>query len=181
MRSADVFCEKSEILLFLQNLNRPAQDANHCIKTMYYLSSEGGALIITNTIGLRYSISFRNQEGYLEENGITSAAKSILAKRDSSELMSYFDLSVIIQEIQEQTGVFGTKPFCDPHNHRIWLGDKIRQRRKEMGVDESEIAEWLEISTKTMRKIEEGRYAADIDLLQRIAEALHCNLGLIAK
>lgn len=164
-----------------KHLNRPAQDAKLCIRTMYYSSLEGNTLIITNSINLRYTINYGGPTEYLIEKGVLAAAQSILDGRDSDELMNPFDLSMIIIGINDKTGIFGTRPCCDKHNYRIWLGEQIHQKRRENAVDESEMAEAVGISTKTLKKIEEGRYAADIDLLQRIAEVLHCNLALLAK
>lgn len=148
---------------------------------MYYTSLEGSTLIITNSINLHYSITFGCKPDYLEQKGILAIAQSILDKRDSSELLDYFELSMIMLEIQDTIGIFGIKTTCDKHNHRIWLGEQIHQKRQENGVDESEMAEAVGISTKTLKKIEEGRYAADVDLLQKIAEVLHCNLALVVK
>ena len=164
-----------------QKLNSPAQDVKLCIRHMYYSSLEGNTLIITNSINLRYTITYGGPAEYLKEKGVLEAAQEILAERDSDELMNPFDLSMILIGINDKTGIFGMKPYCNKHNYRIWLGEQIRKKRRENGIDESEMAEAVEISTKTLKKIEEGRYAADVDLLQKIAEVLHCNLALMQK
>ena len=55
---------------------------------------------------------------------------------------------------------------------RVQLGRFFQQRREEMGHDRKDLAEHLGISEETVKGIETGRFAWDIDLHFRICQAL---------
>ncbi len=55
---------------------------------------------------------------------------------------------------------------------RQQLGDMFRQRRQQMGRTQKEVADFLELSAETVKGIETGRFAWDIDLLFRLCAAL---------
>lgn len=52
------------------------------------------------------------------------------------------------------------------------MGKRIRQRRKELGITQSQLAEMLEISNNHLSSIENGRGSASLDLFCRICAVL---------
>lgn len=55
---------------------------------------------------------------------------------------------------------------------RVQLGQFFRKRREEMGASVEQLAQHLGISANTMRGIESGRFAWNIDLHLRICQSL---------
>lgn len=55
---------------------------------------------------------------------------------------------------------------------RVQLGQYFKNRREEMGASVEQLAQHLGISANTMRGIESGRFAWDIDMHFRICQAL---------
>lgn len=55
---------------------------------------------------------------------------------------------------------------------RQQLGQLFKKRREEMGHDEQTVADHLGITANTLKGIESGRFAWDIDLHLRICQAL---------
>src|SRR5690606_31866574 len=55
---------------------------------------------------------------------------------------------------------------------REQLGRFFKQRREELGQSQADMAAFLGITVNTLNRIEEGRFAWDIDLQHRICQAL---------
>jgi len=70
-------------------------------------------------------------------------------------------------------------------NHTIMgnniIGKTIQQRRKELKITQSSLAELAEISINTLYKIERGEANPTLDILQKIADVLGLELTLITK
>ena len=61
------------------------------------------------------------------------------------------------------------------------IGKTIQQRRKELKITQSSLAELAEISINTLYKIERGEANPTLDVLQKIADVLGLELTLITK
>lgn len=55
---------------------------------------------------------------------------------------------------------------------RVALGSFLKERRKQMGRTEKELAEFLKLSAETVKGVEDGRFAADIDTIFRFCKEL---------
>ncbi len=53
------------------------------------------------------------------------------------------------------------------------LGFRIGERRRELGIKQSELAEMIGVSTKYISNIETGKKHLSLDLLAKITVALH--------
>ena len=59
----------------------------------------------------------------------------------------------------------------------VWTDD---QRIKRKGLTQGELAERCGIAQSHIARIEAGRYSVGFDTLQQIAEALECEIDLVA-
>ena len=59
------------------------------------------------------------------------------------------------------------------------IGNKIKQRRKEMGYSQEELAEMCEISASYVGHIERGTKKMSIPIAVNIANALHLSLDYL--
>lgn len=59
-----------------------------------------------------------------------------------------------------------------------WLGmaATIKRRRARLGITQAELAERVGVRLPTIGRIEIGNRRPSIDLLERLAEALHCRV-----
>ena len=63
----------------------------------------------------------------------------------------------------------------------IQLGRTIRNRRKELGITQSHLAELANVSTNTLYKLERGQGNPSLDILQKLTEVLGMELKLEVK
>lgn len=61
------------------------------------------------------------------------------------------------------------------------IGKNIKERREQSGLDQSELAERLEIDRSLISHIESGRKLPSVPLLADIAKALGCTMDELAK
>ena len=61
------------------------------------------------------------------------------------------------------------------------IGKTIQQRRKELKITQSSLAELAEISINTLYKIERGEANPTLEVLKKIADVLGLALTLITK
>lgn len=54
------------------------------------------------------------------------------------------------------------------------LGERVRSRRRELGMTQVEFARLLEVSQPNVSDIEHGRAGVSVERLLRIAEILQC-------
>lgn len=57
------------------------------------------------------------------------------------------------------------------------LGKKIQKLRKNIGLTQEEVAEKIGISRAYMGYIEQGRYSASIEVLEKIAKVLKVKMA----
>lgn len=61
-------------------------------------------------------------------------------------------------------------------NHRIAIGNRIAEIRKQRGLSLRDLAEASGLDHSNIGKIENGRYNVGIDILYKICKALDCEL-----
>lgn len=59
------------------------------------------------------------------------------------------------------------------------MGERIREMRAAQGWTQEQIAEMAGITTSNLARIEAGRYAVSLDVLNKIAGALNAELRMI--
>ena len=67
------------------------------------------------------------------------------------------------------------------YNKRKAMGDSIRAMRTAQGWEQEQLAQIAGITTANVRSVEAGKYAVNIDVLNKIAEALNAELRMIGK
>ncbi len=61
------------------------------------------------------------------------------------------------------------------------LGEKIKNRRKELRITQPHLAELAQVSTNTLYKLERGQGNPSLDVLNKLAEVLGMELILEVK
>ena len=67
------------------------------------------------------------------------------------------------------------------YDKRKAMGESIRTMRNAQGWDQEQLAQIAGITTANVRSIEAGKYAVNIDVLNKIAGALNAELRMIEK
>ena len=65
----------------------------------------------------------------------------------------------------------------DSPSQTVKLGQKIRLRRKKLGMTQEELAEKLGVVHQALSRIEQGHTAPKMDRLPAIAKALQCTVS----
>lgn len=63
--------------------------------------------------------------------------------------------------------------------HRIRIGQRLKEIRKERGMTATELAELCGLSQTTISKVENGRWSASVDILSKICEVLDARLDIV--
>jgi y4mF family transcriptional regulator len=61
------------------------------------------------------------------------------------------------------------------------IGQTIKQRRKELGITQADLAELADISKNTLYKLERGQLNPSLDILTKLARVLGMELKLEVK
>ena len=67
------------------------------------------------------------------------------------------------------------------YDKRKAMGESIRAMRTAQGCEQGQLARIAGITTSIVRSVEAGKYAVNIDVLNKIAEALNAELRMIGK
>lgn len=67
------------------------------------------------------------------------------------------------------------------YDKRKSMGENIRKLRTAQGWEQEQLAQIADITTANVRSVEAGKYAVNIDVLNKIAEALGAELRMIEK
>ena len=67
------------------------------------------------------------------------------------------------------------------YDKRKAMGDSIRSMRTAQGWEQEQLARIAGITTANVRSVEAGKYAVNIDVLNKIAGALNAELRMIEK
>jgi transcriptional regulator with XRE-family HTH domain len=67
------------------------------------------------------------------------------------------------------------------YDKRKVMGENIRRLRTAQGWEQEQLAQIVGITTSNVRSVEAGKYAVNIDVLNKIAGALGAELRMIEK
>ena len=67
------------------------------------------------------------------------------------------------------------------YDKRKAIGDSVRSMRTAQGWEQEQLARIAGITTANVRSVEAGKYAVNIDVLNKIAGALNAELRMIEK
>lgn len=67
------------------------------------------------------------------------------------------------------------------YDKRKVMGENIRRLRTAQGWEQEQLAQIAGITTSNVRSVEAGKYAVNIDVLNKIAGALGAELRMIEK
>lgn len=73
-----------------------------------------------------------------------------------------------------------TKYYGDLDYFRQELGERLTERRKELGMTQKELAEKMGVSQSSVSKTERGECALSLLMLETYFEALDLSWGLVA-
>lgn len=73
-----------------------------------------------------------------------------------------------------------TKYYGDLDYFRQELGERLTERRKELGMTQKELAEKMGVSQSSVSKTERGECALSLLMLETYFEALDMSWGLVA-
>ena len=65
--------------------------------------------------------------------------------------------------------------------HRLKLGDKIRQVREQKGYSQEQLADMMDINRSTISKIENGKFSITVDYLVRFSIFLDYEFKVIER
>jgi len=101
-----------------------------------------------------------------------------------SELANKEDAATIMAKIMREMGDYmATNHYCIamPYNHRIAIGQRIKELRVKNGLSQRDLAELTGYTNANIANIELGKYSVGLDVLSNIADKLGCNIELIEK
>ena len=67
------------------------------------------------------------------------------------------------------------------YDKRKTMGESIRAMRTAKGLEQEQLAQIAGITTANIRSVEAGKYAVNIDVLNKIAGAMGAELRMIEK
>lgn len=63
-------------------------------------------------------------------------------------------------------------------NHRIEIGNRVAEIRKQKGLTQSELSEITGLQQVNISKIETGKYNVSIDILNKVCKALEVEIKI---
>lgn len=144
---------------------------------MYQISFEGiSTLRIDGPYGQLWSFRYSTADE-ISKTSIIESTREAFERREG--FISQFELTLIMLEISDETGLMLSWARSDKNNYRRYIGGRLRERRIKACISNKDAAEFLEISERTLAKIEEGRYSADLELIQHFAQCVGSRLDII--
>lgn len=140
----------------------------------------GGALVVLETpLGERYQIGYSScMPLRLPEYYLPAIAK-ITDDYFASDFEGYFNYLMLMSVKNNlEMPLFASD---DRASERVRLGIRIREIRKEIGMDAKALAEKANITPANLSRIEQGKYSPGIDIMCRIANALGTRLDFVYK
>ena len=67
----------------------------------------------------------------------------------------------------------------DPIQNRVIMGDRIRELREQKGMDIMTLAFKSNIQPNTLKRIEVGKFSADLDILTQIAQGMGMKIDIV--
>lgn len=87
----------------------------------------------------------------------------------------------ILKDMLNRNIRFFTWVMCDRDKERGRIGARIKELRKERGMDAKELAQKIGIDAANLSRIEQGRFSVGIDILNKIAGVLNMSLDFVPK
>lgn len=69
----------------------------------------------------------------------------------------------------------------DRNKERIRIGNRIKELRKEQGMDAKVLAQKVEIDAGNLSRIEQGRFSVGLDTLNKIASVLNMDIDFVPR
>lgn len=144
-----------------------------------YLDSK--RVLVKTPQGDSFILGFDSEMNYLWEEQANVPFSDFLAS-----LFDKFykgDDKVIMGEITRQLMIHNFNPVFsfqrDPIQNRVIIGDRIRELREKKNMGIAELSFKSAIQFSTLRRIEQGKFAADLDVLTKIAQGLGMKLDFV--
>jgi DNA-binding XRE family transcriptional regulator len=134
-------------------------------------TSEGDVYI------LGYSDNMNYQYEQIKDGCFTKCVAFIFDKYYSGSEESIW--SEILNEMYNRKIRPFTWVICDRDKERIRLGSRIKELRKERGMDAKELAQKIGIDAANLSRIEQGRFSVGIDILNKIAGVMNMSLDFV--
>jgi DNA-binding XRE family transcriptional regulator len=134
-------------------------------------TSEGDVYI------LGYSDNMNYQYEQINDGCFTKCVAFIFDKYYSGSEESIW--SEILNEMYNRKIRPFTWVICDRDKERIRLGSRIKELRKERGMDAKELAQKIGIDAANLSRIEQGRFSVGIDILNKIAGVMNMSLDFV--
>lgn len=138
-------------------------------------------VLIETPQGEKFIIGFHSEMNYLWEQEENIPFTKFLAslfdkyyKGDDSIIMGEITRQLIINRFES---VFSYQR--DPIRNRVVMGDRIRELREQKNMDMETLAFKAYIQPGTLRRIEAGRFSADLDVLSKIAQGLGMKIDFV--
>lgn len=138
-------------------------------------------VLVETPQGEKFIVGFDSEMNYLWEQQANVPFTDFLA----SLFDKYYkgDENVIMGEITRQLMInrFESVFFFqrDPIRNRVIMGDRIRELREQKGIDLMTLAFKSNVQPNTLKRIEAGKYSADLDVLAQIAQGLGMKIDFV--
>ena len=138
-------------------------------------------VLVETPKGEKFILGFCSSMNYLWETEYNVSFSDFL-----SSLFDKFykgNDSVIMGEITRQLLIHRFEPVFsygrDPRQNRLIMGDRIRELREDKNMDVFTLAEQAGIQPNTLKRIEAGKFSADLDILSKIAQGLGMKIDFV--
>lgn len=138
-------------------------------------------VLVETSQGDKFIIGFHSEMNYLWEQQTNVPFTEFLA----SLFDQYYrgDENEIMCEITRQLMIHRFESFIsfqrDPIQNRVIMGDRIRQLREQKGLDIKTLAFKSSIQPNTLKRIEAGKFSADLDVLTQIAQGMGMKIDFV--
>ena len=138
-------------------------------------------VLIETPQGEKFIVGFHSEMNYLWEQQVNVPFSDFLAS-----LFDKFykgDENVIMGEISRQLLIHNFELVFsfqrDPIQNRVIMGDRIRELREQKQMDLLTLAFKSNIQPNTLKRIEAGKFSADLDVLAQIAQGLGMKIDFV--
>lgn len=128
---------------------------------------------------LGYSDSMNYQIEQMHDGCITKSISVLFDKYYDGTEESIW--GVILREMFKNMIRPFTWVMCDRDKERLRIGYRIKELRKESGMEAKELAQKIGIDAANLSRIEQGRFSVGIDILNKIAGVFNMSLDFVPK
>ena len=138
-------------------------------------------VLVETPQGDKFIIGFHSEMNYQWEQQVNVPFTDFLAslfdkfyKGDDNVIMGEITRQLMINRFES---VFSFQR--DPIQNRVIMGDRIRELREQKGMDIMTLAFKSNIQPNTLKRIEAGKFSADLDILTQIAQGMGMKIDFI--